>query len=137
MCSAPTWYLWISKYVYKNILRGNVISKEGDGLGSAWDVFLWFMNFKFFFYHGQISKFWNKKITLDNMDQLSTFVWSEEKKWIVIKVWTWIVHGKIFEYFPHPKKGFSLEFSLEKKCIANASWINFWKVGKMMKNRRS
>ena len=57
---------------------------------------------QFWFSHGQISKFWNKKELLPSIWNYRLHLAEVRKRQILIKFWSGMIYGKIYDYFPMP-----------------------------------
>ena len=67
----------------------------------------------FGFSHSQISKFWNEKNCCHQIWTCCLHLAEVKKRWILIKFWTGMIYGKIYDYFPTPNYSWT-------------NWIFFW-----------
>ena len=96
--------------------------------------FMIFNNFGFS--HGQISKFWNGKKLLSSICTCCLYLAEVKKRWILIKFWTGMIYGKIYDYFPTPNYSWTNGIFLWIVSCKNyfCTWQNLSKFRKKPKN---
>ena len=92
--------------------------------------FMIFNNFGFS--HSQISKFWNGKKLLQSSWNCCLDLDEVKKRWILIKFWTGMIYGKIYDYFPMPNYSWTNGIFLWNFSCKNyfCTWQNFSKFRK-------